>query len=682
MPTRHRQTEYELTLDELDRLVEASPRSFHPALVGNALLHKVPRWSVPENEQMRRRLGDLVEAMRSRLDDEGIEVSAEPTGPSTDPEPSIPKRLRSDAASLAALLTYRNCLLASFDESLADITEGIGFARIAGDRHQESLLILTRIWARHRFGRTEGITEEYRLALDRLRSDSQADETGLIGVELHLRHHLIAWLLYEGKNDEAERESIVWERVIDRHCHGDDRRFHRARLLRTRGMISGRLGRHAEATGFFREGLRIGVDREDPMNRASILYALADIERSVGRTDQGLLLLNELAEYGDEIGSIVTVANAFAKIGELQVDLGDLDAADDAFARAERVSEGRVDGNTIRAIRISRLKLYEQGELTDEQVAEGIELCRGLLEMERGEVLRPKIQRTLALLLERSGDIEGAIGMLRDALETSDASNALRLSASVPLARLLLSRGKVDEAGNLLEPIAADPPPAPLDLRTIYVDALELLADIARGREDIDRTYDLMKRGAAARMTILEERGERSLKRARVAAEIDARQKETEFVARRFEQATTELAGHLAGLREVHAEFEQIGERLRENLDGYDVGLVENLLSALRRSIDDPRIEQRVDRIATGTKLFPALADIDDAFFTRLDRRYPTLTKKQRELCGMIRAGLSTAEIARLTDVTHDAIWKQRKRLRKRMELDEGEELEGVVGGV
>jgi len=48
----------------------------------------------------------------------------------------------------------------------------------------------------------------------------------------------------------------------------------------------------------------------------------------------------------------------------------------------------------------------------------------------------------------------------------------------------------------------------------------------------------------------------------------------------------------------------------------------------------------------------------------------------------MIRAGLATARIAQLLDVTSETVRTLRKRLRKRMGLGHEEDLEEVIAGV
>lgn len=73
------------------------------------------------------------------------------------------------------------------------------------------------------------------------------------------------------------------------------------------------------------------------------------------------------------------------------------------------------------------------------------------------------------------------------------------------------------------------------------------------------------------------------------------------------------------------------------------------------------------------------LPNIDDEFFARLRERYPNLTKGQIRLCGLLRSGLSSSDIAQRLHISIETVITQRKRLRKRMNLKEGEDLEMIL---
>lgn len=82
---------------------------------------------------------------------------------------------------------------------------------------------------------------------------------------------------------------------------------------------------------------------------------------------------------------------------------------------------------------------------------------------------------------------------------------------------------------------------------------------------------------------------------------------------------------------------------------------------------------------ATGEQWLHHLPNIGSDFFDRLRTRYPALTRGQVRLCGLLRSGMSSSEIAQRLHVTLETVLTQRKRLRKRMSLKEGENLETAL---
>lgn len=63
------------------------------------------------------------------------------------------------------------------------------------------------------------------------------------------------------------------------------------------------------------------------------------------------------------------------------------------------------------------------------------------------------------------------------------------------------------------------------------------------------------------------------------------------------------------------------------------------------------------------------ITEVNSAFFDHLDKKYPKLTKSERELCGLIRLRLDGKEIAVIRNIHPSSVRKLRHRLRKKLEL-------------
>ncbi len=58
---------------------------------------------------------------------------------------------------------------------------------------------------------------------------------------------------------------------------------------------------------------------------------------------------------------------------------------------------------------------------------------------------------------------------------------------------------------------------------------------------------------------------------------------------------------------------------------------------------------------------------VNAAFFAKLAEQFPQLTEGEKELCGMIKVGLSSKEIAELKTIDPKSVRKNRQRLRKKI---------------
>ena len=66
-------------------------------------------------------------------------------------------------------------------------------------------------------------------------------------------------------------------------------------------------------------------------------------------------------------------------------------------------------------------------------------------------------------------------------------------------------------------------------------------------------------------------------------------------------------------------------------------------------------------------------------FEKKLNKKYPTLTKTEREICSLIRAKMSIKDISNIKGVTSASVQSARYRIRKKMHLQQGEELQKFI---
>lgn len=73
---------------------------------------------------------------------------------------------------------------------------------------------------------------------------------------------------------------------------------------------------------------------------------------------------------------------------------------------------------------------------------------------------------------------------------------------------------------------------------------------------------------------------------------------------------------------------------------------------------------------------------INADFYQRLQQRFASLTEHDRKLCAMVRLGLSSKEIASISNISPKSVDMNRYRLRKKLELDNETDLSTFLAEV
>ncbi len=97
---------------------------------------------------------------------------------------------------------------------------------------------------------------------------------------------------------------------------------------------------------------------------------------------------------------------------------------------------------------------------------------------------------------------------------------------------------------------------------------------------------------------------------------------------------------------------------------------IQSLTSQLKRQITTERklsgLQDKIDQV-------------NKQFDTQLQQLYPELTKGEREVCSLLRLDLSIKEIMTIRNVSVDSVKSMRRRIRKKMNVPEGKELEQFI---
>ena len=401
------------------------------------------------------------------------------------------------------------------------------------------------------------------------------------------------------------------------------------------------IGDYASAIGHLRESLEVsGSEGAD----------LATTHVSIGRV---LMKLDEPDEAEPYLRKGLTMAAAGDKWGEMSARtlLADLLArqdptgAEDLLLPAlywyrESGERGREAATLVELGRISLLK--NQHEEADAFLQQGLEIASDL---EKGEAVR-KALLYLARLAEVRGDGGAALKRYEEGIELCDTEN---------------------------------PDETTLDL---YREQAEL----QRALGNVDGCISTFMIYHQLALVVQERIRKRELNHQRVLLRAEQLEAERQIEALRREQAEAdlrasrmELAQAAIDLEERQVRIEKISATLRRLLgdaDDESSAQIHTVLTNLLRGVDS---EVRAE---AGIRVNGHLQQVDPIFFDRLREVHPNLTGHQRKLCGLVRSGLSSKQIASVLHVTVDGVKKGRYRLRKELGLTREVRLEGYLAEI
>lgn len=108
----------------------------------------------------------------------------------------------------------------------------------------------------------------------------------------------------------------------------------------------------------------------------------------------------------------------------------------------------------------------------------------------------------------------------------------------------------------------------------------------------------------------------------------------------------------------------EIIERLKKIKSEINVDLSSEIGNLIRDLNQKTAVFEKLEIQKKGMK------EVNSSFFEKLDKRFPELTKSERELCGMIRLRLDGKEIAMIRNIQPSSVRKLRYRLRKKIGIE------------
>ncbi|MDB5036305.1 MAG: hypothetical protein JWQ98_3546 [Chlorobi bacterium] len=654
-----------LRAQEIRELIRDARGACVPDYVARALRDRYMEPFEEDAVEVAELLGELVDTARQRVEENDIE----PLHDDKHQPPKLPKRERESVANLAMLMATRSAALlfaGQREDAFVAAIEGVAWGRVSQDHETLALGWMALYAIYERLGKWD----DQRDAI--LRSLEEARASGIARLILDCMLTLISYLIESMRLDEAERLNLEAQSIMENDLSEEERHPHYAISLSHASRIARYRGREPECIRGFREALRWADAALYPLTRSSILSHLGSTYVHLEQHRQCIECQCELVELADAIGVKKIKSWAYLNLVEAHQRLKEYDQAMELLDHAERYASGG-SWDHISLIIFRRAEVLVATGRHDEAAV----LCRKIIDSPNKTLRVTRLYLalyTLGEIEEKCSRYENAEKFYNRAIAAvaRDVSQPLS-TAQFGLARVLHAMERYDEAVAILDTFSLSQHAT----SSHEAQLLRLRAAIAEARGDLRTVIDCERKAAAIEQIALERKSEQSLRNARIILETDLLEREAELERERRRRLERELATAVVALGDRTRQAAAVEERLRLMLAQSSSNSERAVTAALHEALLSLRTGKRSQE-----SVHHYLSKVDEDFQRRLRERFPSLTRKQERLCGLIRTGLDSREIASLLDLQPEGLKALRKRLRKGLGLDQEEILERFLAGI
>lgn len=665
-----------LSARELEEFIADQGRAFVPDRVAILLRERDINITIPDIPRLKVMMGELIDAMRFRLMEMGVEEHPRSTRGSTRISATASKRI----VLMSILMRWQMVILSKGGEyraALAQADDVLRWVRRVGDRKGEArcLNILARVYADQNERAKQVETLRKGIASARLTDD--------LPLLIPILHNLSTVLVLLGEYDEAEAACDEALALTER----TPEEFRTKEL----GYLWALKGRLLTSRQQRMEGLRYlhlarkSAEKQNDFRQQYVIQAnLSVLYLRLGFPRYCIEYALEMLELGRELQNPRFRAQAMLRLGMAYNALNDLEKGRKVLHQLmEDYSEFKALFEGDAAVTLGELAL-KAGDYSEAR-----HFLRVALEYYRSERTNiPSLSANATLLLGRTALAEGLSRESEECFQEAlriyraDGGSTNIMRALGCLGELRVTEGREEEADafftEALELAGGD------DTRateiTVHQHLLEMKSSKGLYREGLEHSRELLR----LQDVQLRQEGEIALQNARIIHEVDMLEQQVELERLQREEAEAELQASRQDLRGASISLTDKGELLRlaereivhaiERLQGNGhQEVVDNLKSVLneinsRTALNEPAMEY--------------MNRIEEEFFVALRSRHPGLTAGQIRLCGLIRSGLMSSDIASVLHITQASLKKGRNRLRRKLGLGSGVRLETYLGGI
>jgi DNA-binding CsgD family transcriptional regulator len=151
---------------------------------------------------------------------------------------------------------------------------------------------------------------------------------------------------------------------------------------------------------------------------------------------------------------------------------------------------------------------------------------------------------------------------------------------------------------------------------------------------------------------------------------------ETELITTELHHKKKDLTNVVANLTYKRKFIDEVQGKLKSIKEKPETELSDNITLLIREFNNYKSVDKNIEVLQS---------DIDKvnlSFFKKLGDKYPLLTEKEKEMCGLFTLNLTSKDIAIIRNITPNAVKKARQRIRKKLPISGDEKLTSFFSNV
>ncbi len=449
--------------------------------------------------------------------------------------------------------------------------------------------------------------------------------------------------------------------------------------LRTAAVNRRSMSNFPGALDYLKQAIAIARTMEFSWHEAELRYITAEILQACAEADQAFEQFQTAHKLYTTAGDTTGELASLAQMGRISYETGNTDGGRELLGEcAARILETEAEHKHLATIRTILRYCPESCDL------DGLlSIVETMIRVDRQQGAHHKIERftTLGDILSAQEKHNEALVEYGKSLELAQEIGSLQEQANAAFhsAKVYCRIGAFIKAIPLLR-TAIELTGESADLN-LQISMHELQATACEAAGDTSSALTHLRRTMELERTLRAGQSRRRVEVLKVKHDVATLEEKTAKFQERLDTMARE--------READKRIVQVLTARAERDEEVLADLRRDLRSCSRRSDLRPEhilpllrlTEERLHEVDS-SKSDTELVQLDHSFLAYLAEHYPQLTVKERKVCALIRTNISNQEIGRLVNVSTRSIESYRYRIRKKLGLEAGSDLNGAIANL